>query len=656
MKRRQAIGNTSDINRYGMKFSPGALWSGYEQSWATGLPTHAGHDLHAIVGWSVPLALYFSPVRTAFVLDMQMPENKDEEQQLWAMACDARQRRLDESVLPHLAALKAKLGAALTGAETMEHVSCAALSADGLARRRFPEFFEEEDDDGLVPLNSLQIKAPGVFEKDGLLLFAHPYLRRSLSRLNTLNTPFLAAFQGAAMPGCVRKIRLDPDMVGLADTFRETIELAYWRGPMFKDDLPAIPKGVTQHVASDVERLLNGISRTEFRWHELQGERSFECEELRNTETFGAGAGQFGCRFIHSMLNRDGRPDHADGAIRMYDEEAMVVRLGKDLARSGKQTDYTKLWRVDGELPVPLWKELIAHYYRDNTQVGEYLGGDHEPAPIQDAPPERKAAVSPSLPLLLEEGDGVHVTAFLCKADDAKDERTVTLLAWDGVSCGEDHINFYEADAADVIKALCIAGIATVIPADAARVDWGDEVFNLPSLLHAGPNAKGAMVQTLTACREMFARWRSAGSVAAVTVTVGLTVGEVQLWMSCAGRLGPMLRWLGHPAMLLPASLAEMKDWCNRAQGALRGLFPDCKSAPGIDAISALIRSSGSLRFRRMLVEPGSWQIEQTDLGSRIVAVPPRGAAAEYPRPWIPASSGDRSCPLHLHQMWAPIR
>lgn len=399
MKRHQAIGNTSDINRYGMMFTSGALWSGYEQTWDTGLPAHLGHDLHAVAGWNVPLALYFSPVRTAFVLEIQTPETREEEQQLWAMAGAARQRRLDENVRPHVAALQAKLGASLIGEVTMEHASCAALVGDGLARRRFPELFGTEDDDGLVLLDSLQFKAPGVFEKDGLLYFAHPYLRRSLSRMNTLNTPFLAAFQGASMPGCVRKIRLDPDMVGLSNTFRETIELAYWRGPMFKDDLAAIPKGVTQYAASEAERLLNGISLTEFRWHELQGERSFECEELRDSETLGAGAGQFGCRFMHTMLNSGGRPDHADGAIRMYDEGAMLARLGKDLAHSGKKTVYTKLWRVDGELPVPLWKELAAHYYRDNPQVGEYLGGDREAPPMQDTPAERKATVPSSLPL-----------------------------------------------------------------------------------------------------------------------------------------------------------------------------------------------------------------------------------------------------------------
>lgn len=167
------------------------------------------------------------------------------------------------------------------------------------------------------------------------------------------------------------------------------------------------------------------------------------------------------------------------------------------------------------------------------------------------------------------------------------------------------------------------------IPADAARVDWRDEVFNLPSLLYEGPYPKDAIARMLAACRDMFTGWRNNGSSAVVTVTVGLNVGEIQLWMSCAGRLGPMLRWLEHPAVELPTRLADMREWCNRAQKALRELFPDSISAPGIEAVSALIRRSGSLRFRRMFVEPGSWEIEQTKLGRRIVAVPPPADAAD---------------------------
>lgn len=624
VKRFEAIGNTSDINRYGMMFTPGALWRGYEQSWEHGLPANLGHDLHALVGWNAPLALYFTAKRTAFVIEIQCPETKEEQANLWKMGQAARQRRLDEEVRPHLAELNQRLGNALARNIKMEHPSCAALAGPGLARRRFPAVFREADADadGLVQLASLRAKGPGVFELDGLLLFAHPYFRRALSRMNTLNSPFLRAFQESAMPGCLRKIRLDPDMVGLPETYQETIELAYWRGPLFQDDLAAIPKAVTQYTASEADRMINGISMTEFRWNEL-GERSFECEELRDTETLGAGVDRFGCRYVHTMLNAEGRPDHADGAIRMYNEEAMLARLGKDIARAGKKTKYTKLWRVDGELPIPLWKELLAHYYRDNPQVGEYLGGDRDPVPMKEEKPEKETVVRSELPRILDEADGTHVTTFLKRAQGAPStEPQVSLLAWDHVQCGSELHSFYEADAIEIVKELRAAELTVVLPADAARVDWRDGVFNFPSVLHDGPNSGASAARTLAACRDMFARWRDDGFDIAVTVTSGIRLGDLEIWTSCAGRLGPVIAWLDHPAAKLPDDPAGMLEWCNRAQGALRELFPAVTTAPGIDEVSEIIRRSGALRFRRMFIRPGEWEQKGsgTDLG--IIARP----------------------------------
>ena len=70
-----------------------------------------------------------------------------------------------------------------------------------------------------------------------------------------------------------------------------------------------------------------------------------------------------------------GLPYHLDGAIRAYDDEKMLHRLDVNLKHADRNTVYTKLWRVDQQIPVETWKELITHYYRDNHLIGEYFGG-----------------------------------------------------------------------------------------------------------------------------------------------------------------------------------------------------------------------------------------------------------------------------------------
>ena len=74
-------------------------------------------------------------------------------------------------------------------------LGCAASHDKELAVKTFKEIFAQHDKDGLVPLSILKPIAPGVFEKDGLLLFAHPFFRRSLSRFNSLNASFLEVLQ-----------------------------------------------------------------------------------------------------------------------------------------------------------------------------------------------------------------------------------------------------------------------------------------------------------------------------------------------------------------------------------------------------------------------------------------------------------------------------
>lgn len=43
--------------------------------------------------------------------------------------------------------------------------------------------------------------------------------------------------------------------------------------------------------------------------------------------------------------------------------------------KAGRNTKYTKIWRIDNSIKISLWKELISHYYRDNTLIGEYFNG-----------------------------------------------------------------------------------------------------------------------------------------------------------------------------------------------------------------------------------------------------------------------------------------
>ncbi len=63
-----------------------------------------------------------------------------------------------------------------------------------------------------------------------------------------------------------------------------------------------------------------------------------------------------------------------DGAIRLYSDEQILQRWEVNINKAGKNTTYTKLFRVDGKLELLDWKKLCILYYKGNPLLFEYFG------------------------------------------------------------------------------------------------------------------------------------------------------------------------------------------------------------------------------------------------------------------------------------------
>jgi hypothetical protein len=270
----------------------------------------------------------------------------------------------------------------------------------GIAADLYPELFTpglaSVDKDGLTNYHALlermQQVQPGVFhDRDrDLLVFAHPFFRRSLSHRNKLNAYFLQSFDATARENSDLRVRLklDPDLVGHPASLRNLIELEYWRGPLYSDNIAAIPEGVAEHKADERTKLYEGVDRTQVWWkapesRRIDGEaidyRTFEIEELTENPSGGLGDSQYGCRYAHAEFSADeGAITHFDGAIRAYTWESYLERIETSIDRAGKRADYTKVFRFDGALSVPHWKRLLSDFFRGNQLIPEYLGAPTE--------------------------------------------------------------------------------------------------------------------------------------------------------------------------------------------------------------------------------------------------------------------------------------
>lgn len=404
MKISKMVFATDQVNRARMRIPASVLMSAYERDVEEcvrsgvelGLPMHMQHDMHRLIGWSRPLGLYLDASMVRSFGQGEEPTSEEEKNNLAHVVDDhwARHHRAGTEFFER--ELMERLSPANLSGAKLIRMEAAVVHRAGIASELYPHLFVPGvglvDKDGLADYRDLadrmkQIQ-PGVFydsERD-VLLFAHRFFRRSLSHRNKLNTYFLQSFGGVARSndGLRVRIRLDPDILGHPESAQEIVEMEYWHGPKFSDEISSIPSAVAEYKADERTREHQGVDRTHIWWKvpetrdvdgELVGYRTFEIEELIENESWGLGADIYGCRYAHAEFSDDEAAiTHFDGAIRAYEGEAYLERIETSIDKAGKQAAYTKLFRIDGPLSIADWKRLLSDHYQGNPLIPEYFG------------------------------------------------------------------------------------------------------------------------------------------------------------------------------------------------------------------------------------------------------------------------------------------
>ncbi len=620
MKSKLAVFNGTGVNRYGMAFTVGALESGLEQSWKYGLPSCISHDLHRLIAWSKGMSLYLEPGLVRLAGLVYSPEDKEDEEELQQIFQESIQARLQKEFKPHSEQRYKRLSKLLSKEHSPLMPACAALVDTGLAMRTFPEIFQKKDKNGLIPLAELNPIGPGAFEIDGLLLFAHPFFRRSLSRYNSLNTPFLARFQEIARSQELdARIGLDPDMVGLASTYNEYIELEYWWGPKFTDELSDIDFGVTKHVAGEDQKTFHGISATEFWWHNQNEIRTFECEEIRDIPSFGVGKDSFGCRYVHSMLDKTKCiPNHMDGAIRLYDESRMIERIESDISKSGKNSNYYKLWRIDGELKISVWKELLNDYFRDNRQVGEYLGGEDNNEynnPHELITTTYSSPLSKFIPCNMEPNDGIRISVSYHEKTP-QDPNIISFIPADFITTDDDRFYYIEYDSTEVAKLLRKKGYKVVIPNDTMLIAFEDMLLNFPRIHHSGEESISLAQVTQDVFLSLCTAWASRRDNRVISFTISIEYADKEVYFSFAGHVTDLVTWFKSEEAALPTSQDMIGQWAENASRYIDNAFKISIDSP---PLHDLLKKDGMHIFPRRFLKNNEFRMRyEENTGSLI--------------------------------------
>lgn len=601
MKNFTGVYLTDGVSQSGVRFSIGALEDALWQSYGRCVPSNIAHDIHRPLGVTRVTALYLSHESSYLLGNTSMPETQEEHS--WVMA--ARTSYLNEIMLERIQEYSQDFIQELSNLGVQKKKGRLVSSGvvmygyDNIVSDIFPHLKDVVDNDGLIYLDELlkkfDYKGDGVFssKKNNLSILVHPFLRRSLSRFNCFNKGFLEELFKANTEKTPVRIRIDFNYAGFTPSFKETQEFDYWYGPDYSDDISKIKEGVTAYDTNDMEYAFNQIRKTEFVWQDKEGKRQFEMEEVTDVEAPTLPEGAYACRYLHSFYDTEtGVFDHFDGAIRCYDLDAICERLSNPITAMGHAAQYTKLFRIDGPLPISKWKSLITHYLMGNQDVYRYFG---VPVPYVKQQQQDANPISKYVSFVPKKGDGVR----LLYSYHTKGEETIERCFRDFDTCQlrEGTVETTDLMAVDLAKCIRRAG-GTIDYPHCRFVSFRDNFHDLPEVFHGGDNPAMAIAVTLEGIKIFLKGLARRGVEESMSFCLSWNMGDRKVKISFMGAVPDVLSWTDSIGDV-PTDRKGLKKWLETQAVYFKKNGKDSPSPVS----ATYIHGNGIFYHRRRLVQ-----------------------------------------------------
>ena len=594
---------TDDVSRSGECLTVPALEDLLWQSYGRANPTSVSHDVHRPVGWSNVSSLYVSHEMAYVLGKMYIPETEKEHEEVM----QARTAFLNNQIIGRINEYSSAFFDELNKNGLL--VPEGKLFSNGIvmygdpdiAYRAFPCLNKEMfDGDGLIMLSDLKeffdYKGCGVFasKKSNFSLLLHPYYRRSCSRFNNYNTGFIDALLKSDSEDSPVRLRIDDAYIGYTPSYIGNVEFEFWFGPAYSDDIMAIPEGLSVYAPNETEKFYYPINKTEFIWENKDGKRQFEMEEVAD-EAMPTEKGWYGCRYMHSFFNPEtGIFDHFDGAIRKYEEDLMTERKAKNMNQMGHRAKYTKIFRIDGKLPISKWKGLITQYLMDNHDVYRYFG---EPVPFEaEAKQTKDNGIGKYVPKVLKKGDGVRL--LVSYQEHIAGDGRCFFSNLDSVTTYSVRGDATDLMTIDLAKSLRRDGIKIENP-ECLLLECRDDFANLPLIAHCGEHLEEDVNRTIDGVRHFFEGLNDRGNEQSLSLGLTWNIDEDRsVVVSFMGAVPDLLEWMKSFATI-PVERGDFRHWLEQQVKFIHGHGRDDESP--INA--SYIQSDGTFFQKRRNIQ-----------------------------------------------------
>lgn len=601
---------TDTVNRDGYLIPFESLHQGITDNAINGMPSLIDHDFHRPAGWIFPFGILIEPKISKTIGSFHICENDDDKKLIYPKIQNRRININYEACKDYFEEFKSLLKDNFSNEGKFLQKGCVTYHLQDITKKIFPKLFDNLDKSGLIYLDDIlkefNYAGSGIFKsKDTeFCIFCHQYFNRSLSRANNFNTYFIDEFiQLNSKENITLRIAIDTDLIGLSKTHMGVLEFDYWWGPKFNDDISNLPNEVTRYECNDEQKFYSCVSGTEFWWKTDDSGRTLEIEEIRESPSMGIDENSYGCRYIHSIYDIDKEEfNHFDGAVRVYSEEQILERWDTNINKAGKNTNYTKLFRIDGKLDLPDWKKLCILYYKGNPLLFEYFGAKEE---YENERPKAKirSELDYYLPNKINPEDGIRLfVTYHEKAEEytSFERKIINPDIWrfeDGSS-----LTTLEYDIIEIEKYLKRIGGKIDYPDAINFVKPYDFYTNYPTILHGSDDAKNHLDKTLQAFKTIF-EIQNKNLNKTISFTIAWEMENFEARLSVFGKSSEIMKWLN--TIELPVKYEEFKIWIVQQRKWIYDTY-----------------EYSDRDFSHLLKDDGVFYIKRTPINSKMITFP----------------------------------
>lgn len=235
----------------------------------------------------------------------------------------------------------------------------------------------------------------GYYMAENYIAMVHPYFRRGHYPLNNFAPDFVPIFLNYSQPE--KYIAVDSDRVRIDMNGGTYMERDRWYGAKFTKAIADMEDNIAKLAPTpgldpfDIQFFFGNTYSLNIKWSSKGRFKVFQAEEFKaeSSTILKDGLQYFPAKYIHAEFNLDKNVfTHIDGAIHFYTEEEYYSRRDSDFNYNFKNEKQLKplsqkMFKVNGEIEVDKWVELVSHYLTGNPLIFEYFEG-HLPEDLQD--------------------------------------------------------------------------------------------------------------------------------------------------------------------------------------------------------------------------------------------------------------------------------